>query len=238
MSDISNRQNPAGRPAAARTTSTTFTPNKGDKPNPSIFNIVKCADACLLAPQPSLTTDYTPLQRGVITPKNASTPQPNTAAQSTSYSTPQHDISTHMFTGSEAPEQRVDDGPDPSTLPPATAPPSHPKIDPTVAGTLDGRSILDVDLGAMAEKPWRRPGSDLSDWFNYGFDEISWEAYCYRRRDLGELGNVLKVNVMVYSSPKITSVLKKLTFYYPSRILQECQKTSFLPYHLNYAQWL
>ena len=89
------------------------------------------------------------------------------------------------------------EGPDPSTLPPATAPPSHPKIDPSVAGTLDGRSILDVDLGAMAEKPWRRPGSDISDWFNYGFDEISWEAYCYRRRDLGELGSVLKVNVMV-----------------------------------------
>ena len=94
-------------------------------------------------------------------------------------------------------EQKVEEGPDPSTLPPALAPPSHPTIDPTVAGSLDGRSILDVDLGAMAEKPWRRPGSDISDWFNYGFDEISWEAYCYRRRDLGELGNVLKVNVMV-----------------------------------------
>lgn len=91
----------------------------------------------------------------------------------------------------------MEEGPDPSTLPPALAPPSHPTIDPTVAGSLDGRSILDVDLGAMAEKPWRRPGSDISDWFNYGFDEISWEAYCYRRRDLGELGNVLKVNVMV-----------------------------------------
>ena len=49
----------------------------------------------------------------------------------------------------------------------------------------------------MAEKPWRRPGSDISDWFNYGFDEISWEAYCYRRRDLGELANVLKTNVLV-----------------------------------------
>ena len=49
----------------------------------------------------------------------------------------------------------------------------------------------------MAEKPWRLPGSDISDWFNYGFDEISWEAYCYRRRDLGDLANVLKTNVLV-----------------------------------------
>lgn len=94
-------------------------------------------------------------------------------------------------------QPKAEEGPDPSTLPPATAPPSHPSIDPTIPGTLDGRSILDVDLAAMADKPWRRPGSDISDWFNYGFDEISWEAYCYRRRDLGELGNILKVNVMV-----------------------------------------
>ena len=52
----------------------------------------------------------------------------------------------------------------------------------------------------MAEKPWRRPGSDVSDWFNYGIDEISWEAYCYRRRDLGEMANVLKTNVIVRCS--------------------------------------
>jgi pre-mRNA 3'-end-processing factor FIP1 len=66
-------------------------------------------------------------------------------------------------------------------------------------GTFDGRSILEVDLSAMADKPWRRPGSDISDWFNYGFDELSWEAYCVRRRDLGELANVLKTNIIVRS---------------------------------------
>ena len=124
-----------------------------------------------------------------MAPKTA-TPQPTTAAFGSL-----QDLSIPGFGGGT--DQTVEEGPDPSTLPPAPAPPSHPTIDPTVAGSLDGRSILDVDLGAMAEKPWRRPGSDISDWFNYGFDEISWEAYCYRRRDLGELGNVLKVNVMV-----------------------------------------
>lgn len=98
---------------------------------------------------------------------------------------------------SSEPAAVQDDGVDPSTLPPVTAPPSHPAIDPTATGVFDGRSILEVDLTAMADKPWRRPGSDISDWFNYGFDEISWEAYCYRRRDLGELANVLKTNVIV-----------------------------------------
>jgi pre-mRNA 3'-end-processing factor FIP1 len=62
---------------------------------------------------------------------------------------------------------------------------------------FDGRSILEVDLGAMSDKPWRRAGSDISDWFNYGFDEISWEAYCYRRRELGDMASVLKANVIV-----------------------------------------
>ncbi|KAF8588336.1 hypothetical protein K439DRAFT_652916 [Ramaria rubella] len=47
-------------------------------------------------------------------------------------------------------------------------------------------------MDALTEKPWRRPGTDLSDYFNYGFDEVSWEAYCYRRRDLGEMANHLK----------------------------------------------
>lgn len=29
----------------------------------------------------------------------------------------------------------------------------------------------------MEEKPWRRPGADMTDWFNYGFDEESWRDW-------------------------------------------------------------
>lgn len=75
---------------------------------------------------------------------------------------------------------------------------------------FDGRSILEVDLTAMNDKPWRRPGSDISDWFNYGFDEISWEAYCYRRRELGDMASVLKTNVIV----RITSPFNTRTFFF------------------------
>lgn len=64
---------------------------------------------------------------------------------------------------------------------------------------FEGRPIIEVDLAALVDKPWRRPGADISDWFNYGFDEISWEAYCYRRRDLGEMADVLKANVLNFS---------------------------------------
>lgn len=49
----------------------------------------------------------------------------------------------------------------------------------------------------LEQKNWRRPGADVSDWFNYGFDEISWEAYCIRRRDMAEMAAEMKANVLV-----------------------------------------
>ncbi|KZT43884.1 Fip1-domain-containing protein [Sistotremastrum suecicum HHB10207 ss-3] len=93
----------------------------------------------------------------------------------------------------------MDEGDDYSDLPVAKAPPTHPTIDPNVPGQVDGRTILEVDLDSLTDKAWRRPGADLSDWFNYGFDEVSWEAYCYRRRDVGEAAHVLKTNVINFA---------------------------------------
>lgn len=122
---------------------------------------------------------------------SAAAPFAPTPSQPQSQSTPQQQQETAA----------QDEGPDPSTLPPVTAPPSHPAINTEAVGMLDGRTIFDVDLAAMADKPWRRPGADISDWFNYGFDEISWEAYIYRRRELGDMASVLKTNVIVSCLP-------------------------------------
>jgi pre-mRNA 3'-end-processing factor FIP1 len=88
------------------------------------------------------------------------------------------------------------DLPDPSSLPPVRAPSSHPPIEPNIPGTFSDRPIYEVDIQSLADKTWRRPGSNLSDWFNYGFDEISWEAYCVRRRELGTIANELKTSVL------------------------------------------
>ena len=171
-------------------------------------------------PAPSLTTEYTPRERGRPTPSQPPPPisitpqQPQQQPQPQPQQQPQQPqqsqlqqtqpnvqpISTQELTNTTTePNSSGKDlqGPDPNTLPPATAPPSHPNIDPNLIGTLDGRSILEVDLSSLNDKPWRRPGSDLSDWFNYGFDEISWEAYCYRRKELGDLATVLKANILV-----------------------------------------
>lgn len=132
---------------------------------------------------------------------------------------------------------KEDDGVDPSTLPPVTAPPSHPVVDPTVTGVMDGRSILDFDLSAMNEKPWRRPGSDISDWFNYGFDETSWEAYCYRRRDLGELANVLKTNVIVRFSLHIFRMSSHIDLSTRRRTSQECRKSKLPRFRPRCDRW-
>ncbi|KAI3413683.1 hypothetical protein GPALN_011167 [Globodera pallida] len=46
----------------------------------------------------------------------------------------------------------------------------------------DGSQIYDLDLATMEDKPWRKPGADITDYFNYGFNEESWNQYCERQR--------------------------------------------------------
>ncbi|KAL3418473.1 Pre-mRNA polyadenylation factor FIP1 [Phlyctema vagabunda] len=42
---------------------------------------------------------------------------------------------------------------------------------------------IDEDLNEN-EKPWRRPGTDISDYFNYGFDEFTWALYASKQESL------------------------------------------------------
>ncbi|KAI1099648.1 Fip1 motif-domain-containing protein [Jackrogersella minutella] len=39
---------------------------------------------------------------------------------------------------------------------------------------------IDEDLPEN-DKPWRKPGTDLSDYFNYGFDEFTWSMYATKQ---------------------------------------------------------
>ncbi|KIK70448.1 hypothetical protein GYMLUDRAFT_234912 [Collybiopsis luxurians FD-317 M1] len=150
------------------------------------------------APPPSLTTEYNLIQRQDSTSTHVQPPPSQIpSSQSSASQPPAPQSSSNTLNNLNI---TLDNGVDPSTLPVAKAPPSHPEIDPTVPGMLDGRAIFEVDIAAMTEKPWRRAGSDISDWFNYGFDELSWEAYCYRRREFGEMADNLKVNVLNFSA--------------------------------------
>ena len=47
-------------------------------------------------------------------------------------------------------------------------------------GTINGDSAVEFDMESLEEKPWRKPGADITDYFNYGFTEETWTAYCNR----------------------------------------------------------
>jgi hypothetical protein len=56
-------------------------------------------------------------------------------------------------------------------------------------GDYNGQSILNVDLDQIEDKPWAKPGADITDYFNYGFTEATWRAYVVKQRELrGEFG--------------------------------------------------
>ncbi|KAJ7955231.1 FIP1 [Quillaja saponaria] len=57
-------------------------------------------------------------------------------------------------------------------------------VNPTVAKSRYGflrpwhRTILNVNIDTLREKPWRNPGLDITDFFNFGFNEQTWKEYC------------------------------------------------------------
>lgn len=49
-------------------------------------------------------------------------------------------------------------------------------------GTINGVPASDYNLDSLEDKPWRKPGADITDYFNYGFNEDTWKAYCERQK--------------------------------------------------------
>eukprot|EP00462_Mataza_sp_D1_P020836 CAMPEP_0175142852 /NCGR_PEP_ID=MMETSP0087-20121206/13062_1 /TAXON_ID=136419 /ORGANISM="Unknown Unknown, Strain D1" /LENGTH=230 /DNA_ID=CAMNT_0016426767 /DNA_START=22 /DNA_END=711 /DNA_ORIENTATION=+ len=41
--------------------------------------------------------------------------------------------------------------------------------------------VYEIDLDKLTDRPWRKPGADLTDYFNYGFDEDTWREYCNKQ---------------------------------------------------------
>lgn len=40
------------------------------------------------------------------------------------------------------------------------------------------RTIFDVDIDSFEEKPWKYPGVDVSEFFNFGLNDNTWKDYC------------------------------------------------------------
>lgn len=157
----------------------------------------------------NITTEYIPQERpSITTPKE--TPQPVTQVDNTTAITSTANVAGTATTQSvDAPEralapteaqkgdandfflkraQAMAEDPPKDIISPSTAPSLD--IDPA---TLDAAAVYDIDINAIdSEKPWRQPGADLTDWFNYGFDEYKWLDYASRKKNLGS--TVEKIN--------------------------------------------
>lgn len=49
-------------------------------------------------------------------------------------------------------------------------------------GSINGVSAQEYNVDSLEDKPWRKPGADITDYFNYGFNEDTWRAYCERQK--------------------------------------------------------
>lgn len=45
------------------------------------------------------------------------------------------------------------------------------KLDIEAVPMINDKPIYDIDLAQMEDRPWRKPGADITDYFNYGFTE-------------------------------------------------------------------
>ncbi|KAG9457828.1 hypothetical protein H6P81_002336 [Aristolochia fimbriata] len=67
------------------------------------------------------------------------------------------------------------------------------------------KTILDIGIENFEWKPWRRPGVDITDFFNFGFDEESWKAYCKSLENLRRQAYMLS-RIPVYESSRPNQV--------------------------------
>ena len=64
---------------------------------------------------------------------------------------------------------------------------------------LSGEMPENVDIDSLQDKPWQRPDSDLTDYFNYGFTENTWRLYCKKQQEV-RLEQNLQSKIKVFDS--------------------------------------
>ncbi|XP_020591071.1 FIP1[V]-like protein [Phalaenopsis equestris] len=61
------------------------------------------------------------------------------------------------------------------------------------------KTVFDIDIESFEEKPWRHPGVDISDFFNFELDEEHWKEYCKQLEQL-RLESTMQGKIRVYES--------------------------------------
>ena len=73
----------------------------------------------------------------------------------------------------------------------------------------------------MDDRPWRKPGADITDYFNYGFTEETWNTYCERQKKLrAEFTSQAAVNKALFSNIYLANPLSM-----PGRLFFSILKT-------------
>ncbi|BGP46569.1 Cleavage polyadenylation factor subunit fip1 [Rhodotorula kratochvilovae] len=155
-----------------------------------------------IAPAPSATTEYAPLDRPGLAKANSSTsvgpptlPHPDATATDQASTaalaaqavegTPNPDVpmtSTGTPLKASAVPELVPRG---ALTPFELKPAATPTFDVNaVQKDANGNDLFDVDLDAIEDKPWRRPGANMADYFNYGMNEATWKNYARKQREL------------------------------------------------------
>jgi len=69
---------------------------------------------------------------------------------------------------------------------------------------INGVPANEFSLDSLEDKPWRKPGADITDYFNYGFNEMTWNTYCDRQRRLRmESGAGIPASLGLGPPPKV-----------------------------------
>jgi hypothetical protein len=67
------------------------------------------------------------------------------------------------------------------------------------------RTIFEVDIDSFEEKPWRYPGVEMTDYFNFGLNEESWKDYC-KQLDQHRIQTTMQSRIRVYESGRTDQV--------------------------------
>jgi len=85
---------------------------------------------------------------------------------------------------------------------------------------INGVPAHEFSVDSLEEKPWRKPGADITDYFNYGFNESTWQAYCERQRRMRmESGAGVPASLGLGPPPKVRNLVFQLWRSIKSTIL-------------------
>eukprot|EP01018_Ginkgo_biloba_P037158 Gb_32960 [translate_table: standard] len=61
------------------------------------------------------------------------------------------------------------------------------------------KTVFEIDIDSFEDKPWRLPGVDITDFFNFSLDEEGWKQYCRQLEQL-RLEATMQSKIRVYES--------------------------------------